>query len=371
MKKYYRMYIVVVFGILAFGGICSVLYPQKSYSSNENRYLEKYPAITFSDILSGEFQKKFETAFNDQFVGRDNWMKCSTTVEKAVGYKEIAGVYLGKDGYYFTKTTQNMIDQKQYTKNLHYAEYLGTQIKGKTSLLLVPSAGTILQDKLPDRAPYYDAASMFRMAETILSSTQNIDTRSALSEYRKQGQVYFKTDHHWTLLGAYAAYQSYCDANKVDARTYDYFEPKKVSNNFLGTLYSKVLDTDALADTMYAASNIPMTKVNSDGQHGQGIYDVRKLEQKDKYAYFFGGNYGKVQIETENGKKKLLVIKDSFANSFIPFLIEDYGEITMIDLRYYRRSIQELLQEKNYDEALVLYEMSNFAGDTNLYKLVH
>lgn len=370
MKKYYYIYIAVVFGILALFGICSVLLPQKNYSNNENRYLENYPEVSFANVLSGEFQEKFEMAFSDQFIGRDNWMKYSTSIVKLIGYREISGVYIGKDGYYITKTTQDMIDQKQYVKNLHYVEYLGTQMEGKVSLLLAPSSGTILQDKLPDQAPYYDAASMYRMADTILKSSKNIDVCSMLNEYVNQGQVYFKTDHHWTLLGAYAAYLTYCDVNGFDAQSYEYFEPKKISEKFWGTTYSKVLDTDATPDTIYAAFHIPQAEVVSDGQSGQGIYDVKKLEQKDKYGYFFGGNYGEVKIKMNHGDKKLLVIKDSYANSFVPFLMENYGEITMIDLRYYKNSVEELVEE-GYDQALVLYEMSNFAQDTNLYKLVH
>lgn len=375
MKKNYLFYIIVTFGLLAALGLSSAFLPAKEYSENENRYLEKFPSLSISGILSGEFQNAFEEAVSDQFLWRDDWMKRSTAIQKSVGYQEVNGVYFGKDGYYFEKKTQEMIDQTQYAKNLHYVEYLGTKKEGKVNLILVPSAATILSDKLPKKAPYYDAGAMYRTAETLLSSVQTINIRPALKEQQSKEQLYFKTDHHWTLFGAYTGYQAFCDAIGLKTKAYEYFEPKKVSSDFYGTLYSKVLDDKAKPDVLYAAQNIPEVTVESDGRQSQGVYDVQKAIQKDKYAYFFGGNHGEVVIKQDKknttSKKKLLMFKDSYANSLVPFLLEDYSEIVMIDLRYYRASVQAMLRDKEYDDVLVLYEMSNFAQETNLYKLVH
>lgn len=372
VKKYYKIYGMMVFIILAFGGLATGLKEQDAYSENENRYLDAFPEVSGKDILSGAFQKDYESAFSDQFVGRDIWMGETTVVEKILGKKEINGVYLGKEGYYIPKVTNEEIDQKQYMKNLRYVEYLGKSAAGSTSLLLAPSSGTILKEKLPEKAPYYDEKAYYRVMNTVLKKVKKIDVRSTLKEYAKQNQVYFRTDHHWTLLGAYAAYSYYCDKNKLEKHTYGYFQPEKVSDSFYGTMYSKVLDPATQADTVFAPSNIPQASVYCDGKEKKGIYAVEKLTQKDKYAYFFGGNFGTVTIKTSgNVKEKMLVIKDSYANSFIPFLMDQYDEITMLDLRYYKGSVQNLIKQENYKNILVLYEMSNFAGDTNLYKLVH
>lgn len=372
-KKFYFLYAVAVLSILTAFGIFSLVLPERTYSENENRYLDEYPSVSLGGILSGEFQEKFESAFSDQFLGRDQWMKTSTQTQKILGFEDISQVYLGKDHYYFAKTTQDTVDQKKYLKNLRYVEYLGEMTEGKTSLILAPSPGTVLHEKLPDGAPYYDAKGMYEMAETILKNTKNIDAYSVIREYAKQNQVYFRTDHHWTALGAYAAYSAYCVANKLEQHTYGYFDVKKISDAFQGTLYSKLLDPASKKDDLYAPDNVPQVQVTCDGESRQGIYDVEKLMKKDKYAYFFGGNYGEVRIDNydKNKKEKLLIIKDSYANSFVPYVMGDYGEITMIDLRYYKQSVQGLLQQDNYDKILVLYEMSNFAQDGNLYRLVH
>ncbi len=372
MKNYYHTFIVIVFGIIAFFGLFSILLPEKGYSENENRYLKQFPKVQAKNVLSGDYQEQFEKSFSDQFLGRDAWMKGATTVKRAAGFQEVSGVYFGKSGHYITKTVQEDIDQKRYLRNLRYVEYLGETCGGAASTILVPSPGTVLRDKIPNHAPYYNADEMYHEAGIVLKKAKNVDVRSEIKEYAKQNQVYYKTDHHWTLLGAYAAYSAYCDANQMVKHTYGYFAAKKISEDFLGTTYSKIMPLNAQKDTMYAATNVPPATVVYDGMERSGIYDVEKLTQKDKYGYFFGGNYGEVSITmNEKAEKKLLVIKDSYANSFVPFLMESFDQITMIDLRYYKKSVQKLLEENNYGQVLVLYELSNFAQDTNLYKLVY
>ena len=376
-KKSGIFYIVLIFGVLAFLGLFPFLAQEKTYSENENRYLDTIPKLTKDEVLSGKFQKKFESAFSNQFAFRDRFMEISTETKKILGLKEAGGAYFGKNNYYFAKTRNQEIDQKQYLKNLRFVEYLGSRNKDKTSLILVPSPAVVLKDKLPSCAPYYDAKAMYKEEASILKETKDVDVYTQLSEYGKQentgkNQIYFKTDHHWTLLGAYAAYEAYCIQTKQNVHTYGYFSAKKVSDSFYGTMYSKVLDPFAKPDDLYAAVNVPQAEVICDGEAKKGIYDVEMLLKKDKYAYFFGGNYAKTEIKSHSsGSGKMLVIKDSFANSFVPFLMEDYNDITMIDLRYYRSSVNKLISEKNFDRILILYEMSNFANDINLYKLVH
>lgn len=372
MRGFYRGYMVVVFLLLAGFGLFSVVTPEKKYSENENRYLQSFPAISVKGILSGEYQEVFEEALDDQFVGRDVWMRSATAAEKLLGYQEISGVYLGEEDYLLERITERDIDQKQYLKNLRSVEYLGVSQPKKVSLVLAPSPGTVLSDKLPEDAPFYDAKAMYAAADTMLANARHINVLEELQEYALQNQVYYHTDHHWTLFGAYAAYSRYCEENEFEKHTYGYFAAKKVTDSFQGTMYSKVLAPGTVQDTIYAATNIPQCYVECDGAKKTSVYDVEKLTRKNKYDYFFGGNYGLVTIRMKDKpKSKLLVIKDSYANSFTPFLMEDYDQITMIDLRFYQESVQKLLEKEKFSYILVLYELSNFAGDKNVYKLAY
>lgn len=378
MKWYYRVYFCAAAGLLLLLGGLTVGTPNKTFSDNENRVLAKLPKFHMKDFLTGDYQEDLEQAVDDQTIGRDHFTALATYTERKLGYRDIGGAYLGKEDTYLTKTTAEDIEMFRYLENLRYVEYLSGQHPDQVSLMLVPSAGTMLQDKLPKYAPYYQAESLYHAADVVCATTRLLDLRKGLDlqkellEHDKMDtSIYFRTDHHWTLPGAYQGYTAYASAQGRDPMGYQEFAPEVVSRSFYGTLYSKVLDQTVKPDVMYAATKIgETTSVVCDGKEQKSIYQEEKLATKDKYAYFFGGNYAEVTIKTkaEDGGE-LVIFKDSFANSMVPFMLQDYTEITMIDLRYYRKSVAELLEKHKDAEILVLYEMSNFAQDANLIKL--
>ena len=143
---------------------------------------------------------------------------------------------------------------------------------------------------------------------------------------------------------------------------------EQVSETFRGTLYSQVMLPSSVYDTLSIAPEVQVESVDSDGTLSNSIYSMEALAEKDHYKIFMGGNYAKVVITTgaETGRS-LLLIKDSFANSFVPFLTEDYDTITLIDLRHCREEVQTIAD--SCTDVLVLYELTNFASDNNLFKL--
>lgn len=375
MQKKYFLFVLAVLAVLAMAGTITVSGGVKEFSENENRYLTQFPQISLSGILSGDVQSDITDAFNDQFIKRDFWTATSTKVEKALGYKDIGGVYLGQEHYYFEKIMNQDISQTNYFQNLRFLQYIaGRETNAQVTAMLVPSPGTVLKEKLPDYATLYDADKMYQGAKAMLEQNgQNsilLDIRQQMERVGKEKQIYYKTDHHWSLRGAYIGYQAYMECMGKEPEEYENFDVQVVSDRFFGTLYSKVLDSQAVEDEMDAPQNLPDISVFCDGEERDSIYDEGKKEEKDKYAYFFGGNYGEVQIINEAvEERRLLIIKDSFANSMVPFLLRDYSEIQMLDMRYFKGSVQDFLEEYGADEILILYEISNFAQDKNLNKL--
>lgn len=371
-KQWFRGgYIVVYVGLLVAGGIYIGVHPQKSYSANENRYLTKLPEITWEGIKKGEVQDTLETAFCDQFPARDTWLGITTRIQRAMGNDCIRKVYLGKDDYYFEQVLDSDLPEKQYNTNLQVIEALRDE-GITTTCMLIPSPATIMKDKLPAHAVTYDSAKMCKEGAKLLQEDW-LDISEALLKAKEKAQVYFRTDHHWTLAGAYEGYAAYCRHMGCEPKEYAYFAPEKASDTFLGTIYSKLLPVSPKKDDLYLAGNVPENiEVVCDGKTHDSVYDREKLNTKDKYAVFFGGNYGMVEITNPQVEKEknLIVCKDSFANSMIPFLMEDYHKIIMIDLRYYTGSIKQLLDSYDQKEFLVLYEMSNFAKDDHLYRLI-
>jgi hypothetical protein len=360
----------VTVAVLGAAGVTTVVTGNHDFSENENRYLTKFPAITLSGILSGEVQEEIADAFADQFPLRDRWTAATTDIQKKLGFQDIGGVYLGKDGYYFAKTGNEDISQTNYFQNLRFVNGVAATCPNATvTAMLVPSPATVMADWLPAHATIYDADRMYQEAADMLQGVKLLDIREELTA--EAGNVYFRTDHHWNEYGAYLGYRAYCKKIRRRPGAYEDYDVETVSSTFYGTLYSKVLDSSAKADEINAPTVLPEVSCVCDGTEIDGIYDESKLSTKDKYAYYFGGNFGEVIIKNKNAKKKtkLLVIKDSFANSMIPYLLKDYAEIRMLDLRYYKESAQEYLKEYEPEEILVLFELSNFAKEEHLNRL--
>ena len=366
------LFLIVSVGILTFGGCCLLLLPQSDFSESENRYLTKFEPITLKGFLDASVQENLTNASNDQFLGRDTWMKFATACKRAIGNQDAGGVYFGKDGYYFERVMDSDISVHRYENNLQYVEKLAENTSIPTSVLLAPSAGTVLGELLPANAVLYDADNLYEIAQRQLKEVSLLNIKDALRQEAENGeQVYFKTDHHWTTYGAYQAYAAYCRAEGMEPKARDSFGIFNASDAFYGTLYSKAPGFWTKPDKLCMPKEPAVEQVIIDGKEQGSIYVQDKLQVKDKYGVYFGGNFGNVTIRTgSESKKKLLIIKDSFANSFVPYLTEAYGQIQMLDMRYDNESVQSQIQEFEPDAILVLYEMSNFAQDMNLFKIL-
>ena len=362
-----RLFIYIFTACLIAGGISVFAGTDRSFSENENRYLTKLSDVLSTDILSGEFQQQLMDYTSDQMPGRDLLTASATAVKKASGRKDIGGAYLGREGFYFDKKLDKDINFKRYERNLKKIEKIALKYSDKkVTAMLVPESGSIYSGDLPENAQLFDDNAMYDTAGSILKNCRAIDLRNTLKS-KKGDLLYYRTDHHWTLDGAYAGYEAFT-GKKCS------YDTREVCDDFLGTLYSKVLDKSAVKKVSEGGSldtiKIPVmtgkVKVTADGRD-IGMFDMNALKEKDKYRVFFGGNYGITNIKSGSNDRKLVVVKDSFANCFVPLLTEDYGEIVMVDMRYFSGNIDMIAGAA--DEILFLYELSNFAGDSNIAKL--
>ena len=355
--------LLAIFGILVGLALASLLTPEREFSPNENRYLQLKPSLTWTTLMDGTFTQKAEDYVADQIALRDIWMETSSLVQRAALRLEINDTWLGRDGRYFAKVTPDTFDTAQYEKNLAQVKaFFDANPDKDCRMMMVPTPAYMLRDDLPANAPLFDAEGCF---DTLLSTMggQAIDLRAALLP--DAANMYYRTDHHWTSQGALTAYNAWCAATGHAPQDW---RLETASTSFRGTLYSKVLLPDSPYDTVSIASDAAIRSMDCDGQVSNSLYSMAALEEKDHYKIFMGGNYAKVVIDTgANTGKSLLVVKDSFANSFLPFLVRDYDTITVLDLRFYREGVQPLADQA--DDVLVLYELTNFASDKNLYKL--
>ena len=313
--------------------------------------------------MDGTFTKKAEDYISDQIALRDIWMETSSLVQRSALQLEINDTWLGRDGRYFAKVTPDTFDTAQYEKNLAQVRtFFDSNSDKDCRIMMVPTPAYMLYDDLPANAPLFDAATCFDTLSDTLGSSA-IDLRPALTA--DAPNMYYRTDHHWTSEGALTAYGAWCAATGHERQDW---QLETASTCFRGTLYSAVLLPDSPYDRVTIASDAAIRSMDCDGEVSDSLYSMAALEEKDHYKIFMGGNYAKVVIDTGAGTgKSLLVVKDSFANSFLPFLVKDYDTITVLDLRYFREGVQPLADGAT--DVLVLYELTNFAADKNLYKL--
>lgn len=386
MKKVRIIITIVFIGFFVLISGVSLIIKDREFSPNENRYLAEVPKLSWDNIMSGKFQDGLEDYLRDQVCFRDGWITVKTGIQKACGDTDIGGAYVGKDGYDFEKITPEDVDEKQVDRNIKAVEDFfmtasETIDKQKLSFLLVPTSGLVMQEKLPKNARLFDQAKYIDQVQKAMKDYNFVDVRDTLMDHNDE-YIYYKTDHHWTSAGACLAYDAWSERTGGEAEKEDGLAKNVVSDKFRGSLYSKILDADSAYDEIWtyglqkdeAFGSKDCTVTIDEKQQLDSIYDDEKLQEKDKYAYFLGGNYGQVHIQNQKAASKakgknILIIKDSFANSFVPFVTQDYENIYMVDLRYYNGDMKAYLQEHEITDVLVLYNVSNFISDRNIHKL--
>lgn len=365
--------IVVFFGFLYIFAAVLFLLPKEEYSEQERRVLAEAPEISKESIMDGEFMEDLETYLADHFPGRESLVALHSGYSYAMGKRDIGGAYVCEDGYLMTRLTEDELSEAQLSNNAAalavFGEYLTSAGIGYR-VMVVPSASLQLRDKLPEGAPIYNQeAILSELSETL--SEHFLDLRDVLTEERH----YYKTDHHWTTEGAYDAYLAYCESVELTAVRKRRYTEVTVAEDFRGTLYGKALLAGCDYDTILAYEKEETLEVLAGGKELGGLYDATALEGEDKYSYFLGGNYGTLTItggcapEDEGYERRLLVIKDSYANCFLPFLTGNYGELHVLDLRYYNGFPKQYAEENGITDVLVLYGADGYVLDANVPKL--
>ena len=359
------------------GGLLAwhLLLPDRDRSDVENRTLAQFPEFSWEDLKDGSFTKGVEEYFADQFPLRDQWTGLKARTEQVLGKREFNGVYLCGDALIAkVEPPKDGLEEK----NLSCVSRLAERTELPVYLGLIPSAAEIWRDRLPRGAESWDqAAFIARAAE--LEGVEPIDFLTALRDHageRTWEGIFYRTDHHWTTLGAYYGYAALMEAL---GRGEEVPEPEAVkardlpvSNGFQGTLYSQSgihwLEPDSI-EFWVEESGLTVTSWRDGTPKEAGLYDYDYLGKKDKYSAFLGGNQPLCVIQNPEGEGKLLVIRDSYADSLAPFLALRFEEVHLLDPRYYRYSAAKYAEDKGLDAIAVVYSVPNFITDRNLVLL--
>jgi hypothetical protein len=355
----------------------NIFLPDKNFSAEENRLLQTMPKPSISSIFSGRFETKAESYAADQFMLRNMFIKIKSSFDTSLGSTESNNVFMCKDNYLMENISK--ADAKKMENNYNSLAKLKQLYPNiNMDFMLVPNAANIMSDKLPLFAVTEDQNKQmddfFKKIQSI--GINPVDVRATFKKNKEKIELYYHTDHHWTTDGAYLAYQDFAKKNKLNSNIK--YDALAVKNDFRGTLASKSGFTNGLNDMIKIY--IPKEGQNyknsvifySDTKEKTTeFYKLNNLKKKDTYTVFGGSNHPIYSIKTPvSSQRKLLLIKDSYANSFIPFLSQDYREIIVIDPRYFFDDISEIIKANGITDILFLYNANTFFNDNSLDMMI-
>lgn len=388
--------------ILCFSVWCLVA-PKQTFSENENRALASWPVYSFDTLKDGSYMSGIQTYLSDHFPLRDPFMTLKTKYEMLTGREEINDIYLAKDGYYIEAYKTPKQQKKIITQFQKLQDAITTGAKENVRVMLVPTAISTYNTKLPNCAP---DRGVLRQVDTMneiyaaLPNMQKVDAWSALQTAAAQENtdrplasgdadgaqpvanagdadrdtsaadgLYYHTDHHWTTHGAYVGYQAYCSAAGLSPIPEADFQKTCVTTDFHGTIFSKLHDStvpgDAITLYKYPANQLTVSYPDT-GEVTDTLYNRDYLAQKDKYSMFLNNLHPLVEITnaSADSDRQLVLIKDSYANSMVPFLVNHYQKIYVFDTRYYRFGPSSFINEHpEVTDVLLLYNMNTIDTD--------
>ena len=368
MTKAYSIFLTVLFTVFI-GGVLviSALLPKEEFSEMENRFLQKPPELSIETVKNGKFMENAEKYVSDHIAGRDLWVAAKAWGERLSGKQENNGVYFAKEDTLISRV--DTPSQSDLEENAGYVNALVNNVDVPVYFGIIPSAAEIWSYRLPEGAPTADEKAIIdRLYNEV--QTHVIDLYSVLNAHKDE-ELYYRTDHHWTSLGAFYGANALLERlGRAPFKAED-FTPETASTGFNGTLYSQSGIHWLTPDTMeywVEEDGLTVTSWRTGSPEPGQLYDRSYLAQKDKYSSFLGGNQPLCVIRNEDARDggKLLLIRDSYADSLAPFLAQSFEEVHLLDLRYYRMPPAQYAAENSIDAICVVYSVPNFITDRNL-----
>ncbi len=357
------IFVVWIFGIC----IAYFAVPGRDFSEMENRYLARFPRFSLKDLADGDFTSGVENYLNDQIIGRDGFKELNTAATYFSGMRESNGVYYAEGGALIQEFLPDGDTLENAERNAEAVKAFAGSSSVPVYFALIPSAAEIYRDALPKGAPNADQKAL--ISELYGISGGGIDIYSAVAQH-SDDYIWYKTDHHWTSLGAYYAYAALAPAMGIEPVGLERYERSVLSRSFYGALYSKSpaywIEPDEIG-AYVPEDGIKVRSFENGEATEKELYCGEFLDKKDKYSVFLGGNQPLITVETENGDgRKLLVLRDSYMDSCVPFLTAHFSGIDLIDPRYYKLGISDYIEENGVDAVLICYSVYNFSSDTYL-----
>ncbi len=401
MQKKNDVLLIVLFTAFIFTfAVAFWIVPDKTFSEEENRSLSQFPRFSLESLLDGSFSEGINSYFADQFPARDVLVGIKGVSETALLKGENNGVLLGKNGqlalrrYNIYKSRLEKVPDMDY----FYSETVELSIKGLNAYaateerplvtLLPPRTVDVVTSALSYPAEISDELHS-QLTSSIDEKAGFIDLLPMLREKYENGEyVYYRTDHHWTAYGAYLAYSEVMKSFGMEAEIIpmDSFKVEEIEG-FYGTTWSKsgckfigpdTLELWSLGNDDEFETNCIAKKVVKDETGAQvtvkeayktfdGWLNREHLSTKDKYSAFLDGTHNELTVYKKDGgeRERLLIAKDSFANSMVPYLAQHF-DLVIVNLSGKMTELSEYAEEYDVDRVLIVYNLENLITGNNL-----
>ncbi len=366
---------VMFMAVLILLSVTTLFSKKESFSELENRTLQKTPQFSFDDWFKRKYMDEFEAWVSDHFTGRAKWIVMKINAELLSGKKEINGIYI-TDERLIEKTPEP--DYEMIDKSVEAINTLAGRTDTPVYVMIAPTSAGVYTDSIPKNAPQLDQHSIIDyIYRNLAPGVSSIDVYDILNA-TKEDYIYYRNDHHWTSLGAYYAYSTAISKLGFSSVPFSRYDIEHASSEFLGTYYSKTLydglqpDTIDIYTSKDGSSVVSCTVTNAvEKKEYDSIYFRDFLDVKDKYSIYLGQNQSCIKIKTNlQSDRKILIFKDSYANSFVPFLTQHYNEITVLDMRYIN-NFRDYANPEDYTHILFLYNSTTFSSDDNIRKIAY
>lgn len=326
-----------------------------------------FPKPDVQSMMNGVWAEQVEEYFREHLGFHDTLFRIKSRTDLFIGEKMVQGVYI----------TDGMLLEKLYNDGTPDAEQMAEptnrfyQATGiPTFLVLIPSASEIYHDTLPANAVNAEQKQLIRDTYAATATgVRCLDAYNVLSAL-KEDYIYYRTDTHWTSYGAYSVYQNAIQRMGFTPVPYQRYVISHISTEFRGDLYARTLYDGVKPDMLdwyhYERGSTvqSVTAYYADGtvqDRGSTLTDMAALDTEDMYRFYLGKPCEKLVIRTnvESGQK-LLLYKDDFADCMVPFLLQHYSEICVIDLTQAAEHYQTCADPAGYTQALFLCSMKNW-----------
>jgi len=353
-----------------FLGCMMLLYlclPKADFSQQEKRYLAEAPQLTWESLSSGEFSADVDTFMADHIPGRSFFVGLNAYYDLLTGRQPSKDILLA-DNHRLVEAPVTRNDTA-ISKNMEIINRFAESSPVAVDLMIVPSAGWASRSHIQGlHDAYEDGALIADIYAQAGSNVRTVDVVSAFDSAPEPEALYYKTDHHWTSLGAWTACRSYME---MLGRTYISRENYRIESisGFRGSTYTRsALWLTPAEDLELWHSGAPITVTHEEStEPNEGVFFRERLAEADKYTVYLDGNHALVRLESPEAEGgKLLVIRDSYSNCLGAFLADSYETVVLADLRYYRQPLSELMAQEDFDQVLICYSIGNFLTDTNM-----